>query len=298
MRTLILSLIITLFIVNNIKAQKAGEQITYLSTQGIYQVRYWSTIDSTFHTVTLFPGNKLDLNVKAKVHSGDKDNYIYKYSITNNKNSLRELYTFSIQLESHALNVQSPNKEWEGNYIRWINAVRWVQIHSKSDTLGTLPGKKVRGTFSFVSKDIPGLVYAKASSYWGLGNTIDDGPSGEIRSEVDSLLEANKNINIKTIGAIKLPDTISPTALLDSLNSYLSFSCDTTWIDNKGICQSLQAKLKNVQKQLGKGKTKVVITSLQAFINEVEAQKGKHLTSEGFGLLYYNGEYLLKKLRE
>ncbi|MDZ7262124.1 MAG: hypothetical protein ONB05_08475, partial [candidate division KSB1 bacterium] len=70
------------------------------------------------------------------------------------------------------------------------------------------------------------------------------------------------------------------------------------WIDNQGIANSLDAKLDNAKKQLEKGKTKTAINVLQAFVNEVEAQKDKHLTSEAYALLKYNAEYLIKKLSE
>jgi hypothetical protein len=101
-----------------------------------------------------------------------------------------------------------------------------------------------------------------------------------------------------TLAPVLPPKEFKSVVFLDTLISQKQRACKLKWIDNKGLCQSLQAKLKNVQKQLDKGKTKTAINDLNAFINEVEAQKGKHLTSEGYGLLYYNGEYLLKKLRE
>lgn len=51
-----------------------------------------------------------------------------------------------------------------------------------------------------------------------------------------------------------------------------------------------------MERQLGRGNANPAIGSLQAFLNEVEAQNGKHITGEGYALLYYNGEYLLDRL--
>ena len=68
------------------------------------------------------------------------------------------------------------------------------------------------------------------------------------------------------------------------------------WITNQGIEQSLDAKLENAKKKIEQGNTNAAKNILEAFINEVEAQKDKHLTSEAYGLLKYNVEYLIGKL--
>ena len=68
------------------------------------------------------------------------------------------------------------------------------------------------------------------------------------------------------------------------------------WITNQGIEQSLDAKLENAKKKIEQGNKNAAKNILGAFINEVEAQRDKHLTSEAYGLLKYNVEYLIGKL--
>jgi len=70
------------------------------------------------------------------------------------------------------------------------------------------------------------------------------------------------------------------------------------WITNQGICRSLEAKLENGKRQLERGNKTAAIGSLQAFLNEVEAQKGKQVSSEAYALLYFNGEYLLNRFNQ
>ena len=89
-----------------------------------------------------------------------------------------------------------------------------------------------------------------------------------------------------------------PSTLLDNLISYKHQAFDLGWINNKGIYNSLDKKLENAKKHLKKDKTKQAINMLNAFINQVEAQNGEHLTSEAYALLKYNAEYLIKKLEE
>lgn len=288
------SLFILLFSASVMIAQNPGETISYNSDKGIYEVKYWSVGDSTFYTIPLFPGDKLQPRINAVV-SKQNGSYVYKYSIENSKASLRELYTFSIQVKPGVSEIKNPNREWRGNFVSWSKRVKWVQSNSISDTLGTMPGKSVEGTFTFQVGNLPGLTNAKVSSYWGLGNTKDEGPTGKLRAKIDSILKATKFLELKTIGPRNIPESIANTVLLDTLQSYLSFSCDTTWIENQGTCRSLEAKLDNTGRQLQRN-TPTAANTLQAFLNELDALKEKQLSSEAYALLYYNGQFLLEKL--
>lgn len=87
-------------------------------------------------------------------------------------------------------------------------------------------------------------------------------------------------------------------SLIEMLIDDVDESYQNGWVDNQGIANSLNQKLENAKKQLEKGKTKQAVNILNAFINEVEAQKDKHLTSEVYVLLKYNAEYLIQRLEE
>jgi hemerythrin-like domain-containing protein len=68
-------------------------------------------------------------------------------------------------------------------------------------------------------------------------------------------------------------------------------------IDNHGIANSLTQKLENVQKDLDKGKVKNAISQLEAFINEVQAQSGKHITTEAANLLIADAQWVIAHLK-
>jgi len=88
----------------------------------------------------------------------------------------------------------------------------------------------------------------------------------------------------------------SDTDLIDMLISDVNTAYQKGRINNKGIYNSLNKKLVNAKKHLEKGKTKQAVNMLNAFLNEVEAQKDKHLTSEAYVLLKYNVEFLIERL--
>lgn len=75
--------------------------------------------------------------------------------------------------------------------------------------------------------------------------------------------------------------TITPaTATIESLITTLEGYCQGGQIDNQGICNSLQGKLNKAQKYINQGKPDKAVKELQAFVNEVEAQRGKHIIIE------------------
>jgi parallel beta-helix repeat protein len=67
-------------------------------------------------------------------------------------------------------------------------------------------------------------------------------------------------------------------------------------IDNKGIVKSLLAKLNVAQKLIENGKINQAKNILNAFINEVQAQSGKHITLKAADILIESAEYILSHL--
>jgi len=223
--------------------------------------------------------------VKAELHARvtpSRDRLQFHYRIHIKRNSLQSLEEFAVKNYSRKepTNIIKPSK-WTFSPAKY-QLVRW-QVSPMFDPI--LPNVIHPGTtdslFTFTSIGLPrpGIFYLK-------------GNNGDIEYNPEDLV--NNSARGTTLSPYDPPNPFDAGVFTDTLRSFASQACQIKWIDNKGICNSLQAKIKNVQKQLGKGKTKAAINDLNAFINEVEAQKGKHLTSEGYGLLYFNGEYLLK----
>ena len=67
-------------------------------------------------------------------------------------------------------------------------------------------------------------------------------------------------------------------------------------IDNQGVVTSLLAKLNAAQKLIEDGKIDQAKIILNAFINEVQAQSGKHITPEAAELLIESAEHILSNL--
>ncbi|TYP93368.1 hypothetical protein LX73_1070 [Fodinibius salinus] len=246
--------------------------------------------------------NKAYGEFTAEVTRSDSVGYIYDYTIKNAEESEQVLVAFSIFIKDKSFynkTIPSPStKKWyiDGLDKIYITGAAAGKILDLPPENGLSPGEQIE--ISFNSEGLPAIhpFYTE-----GFVEPLTD-------EYIDSLFKAGyteDEIFIDWKEAAYKGDTISPRVwsenvdmgvFLDSLNSYLVFSCDTTWVTNKGICRSLQAKLDNVDKQLSKDKTKQAINGLNAFLNEVRAQQGKHITSEGYALLWFNGLELLEQL--
>ena len=171
--------------------------------------------------------------------------------------------------------------------------VAWLGVNKNFP----LPGE-TRDSLILMSKALTGIrafeVQPNFNIYEFFPN-IEDTTANMSIEQMDSIREV-VNYHGWTIGPTAPPINFIPSVWIDTLISYKHQSRTLGWISNEGIMNSLDQKLENAKQQLQKGNTKSASNIIQAFINEVEAQNGKHLTSEAYALLKYNAEYLLEKM--
>ncbi len=166
-----------------------------------------------------------------------------------------------------------------------------------------LPGQSLSG-FMLISRGLPGIraimIYPRMP--FELLARDDDTPEEQARK--DTLIE-EVAFKGKTLGPTAPPANFVALDFLTYLIDLKHQAFELGWITNKGVENSLDAKLDQVKAKLQAGDTKTAVNTLNAFLNEVSAQgceshdncpKGKHLTPEAWGLLYFNGKYLLDQL--
>ena len=83
---------------------------------------------------------------------------------------------------------------------------------------------------------------------------------------------------------------------IDSLHHCVMHASDMAHIDNKGVAKSLMAKLDGAQVALDRGQTRVALNKLNAFINEVNAQSGKHIAADHAGMLVEHANKVIAAL--
>jgi hypothetical protein len=82
-----------------------------------------------------------------------------------------------------------------------------------------------------------------------------------------------------------------------SLEAWVEHAAQQGFIDNQGITNSLLAKLDAAQAAFDRGQTSVAINKVQAFINEVQAQAGKHIEQMHAGHLVEHAQMVIQALK-
>ncbi len=85
-------------------------------------------------------------------------------------------------------------------------------------------------------------------------------------------------------------------ATIQSLHDCVMHAFDMGHITNKGVANSLMAKLDAAQASLDRGNTSAAVNQLHAFINEVNAQAGKKIDAEHAGHLKMHAENVIAAL--
>lgn len=249
------------------------------------QWRYITDGQDTVLSIYKFPSaDKFSERLNTKVNR-EGDSFTYEYRISNSKNSDQKIWSFWILKYAEILDKKAP-KGWkvilsenpEPERIAW-----WAT----DSTQQIVPGDS-RHNISVISEGLPAII-----KYYTEGWV----PPPHLEETPDSVENSSIFKNSKT-GYVVGPKTIpiNHSAIADSLNSYLDFSCDTGWIKNKGVCQRLRTQVNKIQREMERGQDKAVANSIKALLNELSALKEKKISSEAYALLYYNSEFLLERL--
>jgi hypothetical protein len=91
--------------------------------------------------------------------------------------------------------------------------------------------------------------------------------------------------------------TFQVIATVPSLKATVNRYYDEGMIDNAGIRDSLLDTLNSAQTYLDAGNTKAAKNSLNAFVKQVKALSGKHITTAAAGLLIADAQYVIAKLK-
>ena len=101
---------------------------------------------------------------------------------------------------------------------------------------------------------------------------------------------------VTTIGIVPVPEANSGVGLVLFLEAARSGACDLTWISSPGICNSLAQKLTAASAALARGDTVAAKDQLGAFRNELDAQRGKHVSENAYWLLRPNATWVVAHL--
>jgi hypothetical protein len=83
---------------------------------------------------------------------------------------------------------------------------------------------------------------------------------------------------------------------INGLIAALEHMCELGLVDNPGICTALMAKLQNAKTKIDNCQLHVAVNMLEAFMNQLDAQNGKHVGGAEYNVLFVNAEFVINNL--
>lgn len=161
------------------------------------------------------------------------------------------------------------------------------------------PGQSMSG-YQITSRGLPAIRQFVARPFVDVDTLSIKPPEDQTdvkryRSEFDAL-EASVSAHGVTVAPTAPPADFKPLAFLETIQTYKDAAVKQGWIDDFGVANSLDVKLNSAQGALERQENTTARNVLGALLNEVEAQSGKHLSSEAVALLKFNTQYLISKI--
>ncbi len=240
----------------------------------------------------------VDARLRAKVAKiGDR--FQYHYMMQNGPGAQQVLDSFAIEALAGPGGVvtQVRPPDWRTGRIARTLFSTWDALGSA----GGLPaGTSTRG-FGFADADLPAiarfLVWAHVEP--------PEFPEGMAPDFCENANVLENSFKGRTVGPRPPQEPFVAIEFLNFLITLVHDSRQLGWIKVDGVQQSLLAKLINAKRKLEAGETIVAKNMLNVFLNEVQATScpeftcpgNKPLTSEALALLFFNGQFLVERLR-
>lgn len=230
----------------------------------------------------------------------------YGYTIKSSTQSLQDIRRFRLQAKIRITEmdmVAAPG--WfvgEGSSVEPVDEGVIDDISWNGEGLATLikPGRELTG-FKVTIESLPGIV-----DFHVQGHTDKDMAEASALSQEDIDMVGDlqdpwrgNSFRGKTIGPNRVPEVIVLPDLIDRLISLKHQSVFLGWISgpgSDGIVKSLDDKLDAAKASIARGQNKAASNQMSAFINELQAQRGKRLNDNAFFLLKVNAEFVISKL--
>ncbi|MBO6794533.1 MAG: hypothetical protein JJ895_11525 [Balneolaceae bacterium] len=229
--------------------------------------------------------DKFEIEISIEVSKKD-ESLVYNYSIENKLSSEQNVWYWLIISDSKIHSIKSPSN-WSYNESGNPGRISWA---SKKAQFRVKPGEVLDG-FGFTSKELPTIKpYFMEGWAWIILQAGQEPDSVENSSFFDTAKKGHMIFPQEN----RIENTLEFT---DTLETFRFRSCEElNWATNSGVCGELKNDLSDIKANLQAGDSLSAANALSDFIKLVEQEKDKSLTSEGYALLYFNAEYLRRRL--
>jgi len=278
-----------------VQAQDDG--LVFDPARGVYTIEYED--DSGVNQVMdIIPPNRVAPSIEATTITASGDIFQYRYTISNGTGPFVDQALRRIELGCAAgIQTESPVKPttWIASTGMSVKTERTACVYVRRVD-GIAPGTSQSG-FGVDARFLPSVVPVAA---WGERDDIERYPGiDDVRPELADLVSTVNGqdggwFETHAVGpAIAPEDLADPVVGITYLQSSLGDACDLGWVDDTtGVCHSLEVKLQQAQASIQADRPSAR-NQIQAFLNELEAQRGQHVNENAYWLLKVNAQYVL-----
>lgn len=198
--------------------------------------------------------------------------------------------TASVPTAEHApIGTISP-LHWEA-YLSADATLAWYGSRGGAVNEDSIPPGSGLAGFGLRSTYLPGIRSVSAEPTWQSCCSEPD-PASEVEAHPDAG-------EFAVVGATVAP-TVAPAEVEEetgvvTLIADVDELCALEWIDDEGVCNSLRVKLEQAQASIIADRP-AAIHQLQAFLNELDAQRGAHVNENAYWLMRVLGEHVLSTI--
>jgi hypothetical protein len=236
------------------------------------------------------PATGIDVTIRSKVSFQQASGmFRYDYELVNLPTSRQAIDNFEVVTAAPARDEDFTAPQGWGGLPETNQAGPFPALYSWTPLLGEpiAPGRSLAG-FGFKTAGPPAIIESLTRGEKPLldvTQAMAPGPSG--------LDDAVKR---PIVGPVPPAPTFNLQAEFDRVLALKHEACRLSWITNQGVCNSLNVKLDNARAKAITGQAKAAHNQLRAFLHELEAQRGKHVSEDAYQLLAPNVEFLQSRL--
>ena len=238
------------------------------------------------------PGTNADIEVTVVQATVAGNSVHLSYVVRNQPTSGERLFELTIRAPAGVRDVRAaaPTDRWlTAASYRSQPVAQWGALGDQMQPGDTSP------VLSYTAPGILGIVPAWARGYAPPQPLPPEDTTNRVfHPEPDPVFDGSRIIQV--IGVVPPPGGgTGGTVVLAA--EQLAQACDSTgWIDSRGVCNSLSEKLAAASASLTRNDTTSARNQLGAFVDELDAQRGKHVSDNAYWLLKTNAEYVLNHL--
>ncbi|MGB5675491.1 MAG: hypothetical protein WBO43_13175 [Gemmatimonadota bacterium] len=280
-------------------AQAQQDGLVFDPARGVYTIEYVD--DSGMNQIMdIVPPNRVAPSVEATAITATGNVLQYRYTISNTTGQLVDQDIGTVELGCAAgIQTESLVKPPAWNTSAGMSAQTERPVCEYALRLvadGIPPGTSKSG-FGVDTRFLPSVVPV---AVWGVRGDIEYYPGiDDVRPELGDLVSTVNGMDggwfeTQAVGPAIAPENLADPAVgIAYLLSSLGEACDLGWVDDTtGVCHSLEVKLEQAQASIQADRPSAR-NQIQAFLNELEAQRGQHVNENAYWLLTVNAQHVL-----